>query len=71
MARAADLFGVLDELTTGADLVILGAASRTSTRFSDLSERIAGSLDLPVLTVRPAVPHKSTLRRHLLERLIY
>ncbi len=71
VARAADLFGVLDELTTGADLVILGAASRTSTRFSDLSERIAGSLDLPVLTVRPAVPHKSTRRRRLLERLIY
>ena len=71
VARAADLFSVLDELTAGADLVILGAASRTSTRFSDLSERLAASLDLPVLTVRPAVPHKPTLRRRLLERLIY
>ncbi|MDH3260833.1 MAG: APC family permease [Acidimicrobiia bacterium] len=71
VARAATLFAVLDELTTGADLVILGAASRTSTRFSDLSERIAASLDLPVLTVRPAVPHKPSLRRRLLERMIY
>ena len=71
VARAANLFTILDELTAGADLVILGAASRTSTRFSDLSERIAASLDLPVLTVRPAIPHKPTLRRRLLERLIY
>ncbi len=71
VVRAADLFAVLDELTAGADLVILGAASRTSTRFSDLSERIAASLTAPVLTVRPAVPHKPSLRRRLLERLIY
>jgi amino acid transporter len=71
VVRAADLFAVLDELTAGADLVILGAASRTSTRFSDLSERIAASLAAPVLTVRPAVPHKPSLRRRLLERLIY
>ena len=71
VARAADLFMVLDELTSGADLVILGAASRTSTRFSDLSERIAASLDLPVLTVRPAVPYKTSLRRRFLEWLIY
>ena len=71
VARAADLFSVLDGLTDGADLVILGAASRISTRFSDLSERIAATLELPVLTVRPAVPHKPSLRRRLLERLIY
>jgi nucleotide-binding universal stress UspA family protein len=71
VARAADLFSVLDELTGEADLVILGAASRTSTRFSDLSERIAASLELPVLTVRPAIPHKTSLRRRLLERLIH
>jgi amino acid transporter len=71
VARAANLFTVLDELTAGSDLVILGAASRTSTRFSDLSERIAASLDLPVLTVRPGVPHKQTLRSRLLQRLIY
>ncbi len=70
-ARAADLFSILHELTGGADLVILGAASRTSTRFSDLSERIAASLELPVLTVRPAVPHRTSLPRRLLERLIY
>jgi nucleotide-binding universal stress UspA family protein len=71
VARAADLFAVLDELTEGADLVILGAASRISTRFSDLSERIAAAVDVPVLTVRPAVPHKPSLRRRMLERLIY
>lgn len=71
VARAADLFSVLDELTVGTDLVILGAASRISTRFSDLSERIAAALDVPVLTVRPAVPHKPSRRRRLLERLIY
>lgn len=71
VVRAADLFAVLDELTAGADLVILGAASRTSTRFSDLSERIAASLTVPVLTVRPAVPHKPSLRRRFLEWLIY
>lgn len=71
VARAADLFTVLDELTEGADLVILGAASRIATRFSDLSERLAAALDVPVLTVRPAVPHKPSLRRRLLERLIY
>jgi amino acid transporter len=71
VARAADLFAVLDELTEGADLVILGAASRIATRFSDLSERIAAAVDVPVLTVRPAVPHKPSLRRRMLERLIY
>jgi amino acid transporter/nucleotide-binding universal stress UspA family protein len=71
VVRAADLFAVLDELTAGADLVILGAASRTSTRFSDLSERIAAALTVPVLTVRPAVPHKPSLRSRFLERLIY
>ena len=71
VARSANLFTVLDELTAGADLVILGAASRASTRFSDLSERIAASVDLPVLTVRPAVPHTPTLRRRLLDRFIY
>jgi amino acid transporter len=71
VARAADLFAVLGELTEGADLVILGAASRTTTRFSDLSERIAAAIDMPVLTVRPAVPHKPSMRRRILERLIY
>jgi len=71
VARAADLFSVLDVLTEEADLVILGAASRISTRFSDLSERIAATLDKPTLTVRPAVPHQPSVRRRLLERLIY
>jgi hypothetical protein len=36
-----------------------------------LSERIAAALTVPVLTVRPAVPHKPTLRRRFLEWLIY
>lgn len=71
VARAADLFAVLDDLTAEADLVILGAASRISTRFSDLSERLAAALDVPVLTVRPAVPHKPSLGRRFINRLIY
>ncbi len=71
VVRAPDLLASLDRLTDGADLVILGAASRISTRFSDLSERIASELDLPVLTVRPQAPHKPTLRRRFLERIIY
>ena len=69
--RAPDIFSVLDRVTAGADLVILGAASRVSTRFSDLSERIALRLDVPVLTVRPGIPHAPSLWRRTRDRLIY
>ncbi|GBE21737.1 putative amino acid permease YhdG [bacterium BMS3Bbin01] len=68
--RSADLFGNLDRWTEGADLVILGAAAHPSAHF-DLSDRIAGSIRHPVLTVSPRVAHRKTLGRRVLERIIY
>ncbi|NIA25253.1 MAG: amino acid permease [Gammaproteobacteria bacterium] len=68
--RSADLFGNLDRWTEGADLVILGAAAHPSVHF-DLSDRIAGAIRHPVLTVSPREAHRKTLGRRVLERIIY
>lgn len=68
--RGADLIATIEEAAGDADLVILGAASQRVRLFGDLADRIADSLDTPVMLVHATEHPRQTRLESLLERVI-
>ncbi len=71
VARAADLIPELDTLAADADLVLLGAATHRVRLFGDLADRIADSLESPVMMVHTSNFPRPTWLEATLERVIY
>jgi nucleotide-binding universal stress UspA family protein len=68
---AEELIETLERLARGANLVVLGAVANRFQIFSDLADRIAESLDAPVLLVYAKVSAKKSLLGRIIEYLIY
>ena len=71
VARAADLIPELDTLAADSDLVILGAATQRVRVFGDLADRIADSLDSPVMMVHTIDFPRPTWLEATLEKFLY
>ena len=71
VTRGSDLIAAIDAAAADADLVILGAATQRVRIFGDLADRIADSLDAPVMLVHSNEHPRQTRFESLLERVIY
>ncbi|MEE9227618.1 MAG: universal stress protein, partial [Acidimicrobiia bacterium] len=71
VARAADLIPKIDTLAADSDLVVIGAATHRVRLFGDLADRIADSLEAPVMMVHTRDFPRPTWLEATLERLIY
>ena len=71
VARAADLIPKIDALAAESDLVVIGAATHRVRLFGDLADRIADSLEAPVMMVHTRDFPRPTWLEATLERLIY
>jgi amino acid transporter/nucleotide-binding universal stress UspA family protein len=71
VARATDLIGAINTITGDADLVVMGAPAHRVRLFGDLADRIADSLDAPVMMVHTDQHPKQAWYERVLERIIY
>ena len=71
VSRAADLIAEIDVIAADADLVVMGAPAHRVRLFGDLADRIADSLDAPVMMVHTDQQPKQAWYEKVLERIIY
>jgi amino acid transporter/nucleotide-binding universal stress UspA family protein len=71
VSRAADLITEIDKIAADADLVVMGAPAHRVRLFGDLADRIADSLDAPVMMVHTDEQPRQAWYEKVLERIIY
>ncbi|MDH3540230.1 MAG: universal stress protein [Acidimicrobiia bacterium] len=71
VSRAADLIAEINVVAADADLVVMGAPAQRVRLFGDLADRIADSLDAPVMMVHTDRQPKQAWYEKVLERIIY
>ena len=71
VSRAADLITEIHAVAADADLVVMGAPAHRVRIFGDLADRIADSLDVPVMMVHTDTQPKQAWYERALERVIY
>jgi nucleotide-binding universal stress UspA family protein len=71
VSRAADLIAEIEEVAGDADLVVMGAPAHRVRIFGDLADRIADSLDAPVMMVHTDTQPKQAWYEKVLEQIIY
>jgi nucleotide-binding universal stress UspA family protein len=71
VSRAADLITEIDEIAADADLIVMGAPAHRVRLFGDLADRIADSLDAPVMMVHTDQQPKQAWYEKVLEGIIY
>jgi nucleotide-binding universal stress UspA family protein len=71
VSRATDLIAEIDVIAADADLVVMGAPAHRVRLFGDLADRIADSLDAPVMMVHTDQQPKQAWYEKALERIIY
>jgi len=71
VSRAADLITEIHAVASDADLVVMGAPAHRVRIFGDLADRIADSLDVPVMMVHTSKQPKQAWYERALERVIY
>ena len=71
VSRAADLIAEIDVIAGDADLVVMGAPAHRVRLFGDLADRIADSLDVPVMMVHTDQQPRQAWYEKVLERIIY
>jgi nucleotide-binding universal stress UspA family protein len=71
VSRAPDLIEEIRRVADDADLVVMGAPAHRVRIFGDLADRIADSLDVPVMMVHTNKQPKLAWYDKVLERIIY
>lgn len=71
VSRASDLIAEIEVIAADADLVVMGAPAHRVRLFGDLADRIADSLDVPVMMVHTDQQPKQAWYEKVLERIIY
>ena len=71
VSRAPDLIEEIQRVAGSADLVVMGAPAHRVRIFGDLADRIADSLDVPVMMVHTNRHPRLAWYDRVLERVIY
>jgi nucleotide-binding universal stress UspA family protein len=71
VSRATDLIAEIEIIAADADLVVMGAPAHRVRLFGDLADRIADSLDAPVMMVHTDEQPRQAWYEKVLERIIY
>ncbi len=69
--RATDLISEIQSVVADADLVVMGAPAHRVRLFGDLADRIADSIDAPVMMVHTNEHPRQAWYEKVLERVIY
>ncbi|NNF09847.1 MAG: amino acid permease [Acidimicrobiia bacterium] len=71
VSRAADLIEEISRVASDADLVVMGAPAHRVRIFGDMADRIADTLDVPVMMVHTNRAPQLAWYERALERVIY
>lgn len=71
VSRATDLIEEISRVASDADLIVMGAPAHRIRIFGDLADRIADSLDVPVMMVHTNRQPQLAWYERALERVIY